>query len=208
MHLVYIDDSKGSGHTCFSAVIIPAERWMEALDHLVGMRAAMHASDNIYTSKELHATEWLGGRGRIAKTPVPKGARVRLFDYVLSAITLLPGVQIINAIDQDHHEDTLFERLINRIHVAVYYAGSRAIIFSDEGKDYSGMLRRMRRFNHIPSAFGSWPKGSMTKNIPTDLGRHRSSKVTSQLFRPSGGLLCIQPAAQRASNERSHQAWV
>jgi hypothetical protein len=31
---------------------------------------------------------------------------------------------------------------------------SRAIIISDEGKNYDGLVRRMRRFNPIPSRFG------------------------------------------------------
>src|SRR4051812_5673568 len=97
MHLVYIDDSKDEHHICFSAILIPADQWVAALDHLVGMRKHMRLSDGIYTSKELHATDWLGGRGRVAPDPVPKGARARLFNYVLSAIVRIPGVQIINA---------------------------------------------------------------------------------------------------------------
>ena len=169
MHLVYIDDSRDERHICFSAILIPADRWMEALDHLVGMRQAMNASDGIYTSIELHATEWLGGRGRIAPHAVPKGARSRLFDYCMSAITRIPGVSIINAIDRDFAEMTLFERLINRIQATVYHRGSHALIFSDEGKNYDALLRRMRRFNHIPSAYGSWESGAFTKNIPAKL---------------------------------------
>ena len=168
MHLVYVDDSKDLKNLCFSAIMFPADQWLEALDHLVGMRQAMNASDGIYTSVELHATDWLGGRGRIAPRNVPKGARVRLFDYALSAIVRLPSVSIFNALGRDSDETMLFERLMQRIHNTARARGSRAIIISDEGKNYDGLLRRMRRFNHIPSAYGWWPSGSFTQNMPAD----------------------------------------
>lgn len=43
----------------------------------------------------------------------------------------------------------------------------RAVIVSDEGREQqiTKMLRRMRRHNPIPSAFGTWDDGSPVKNI-------------------------------------------
>lgn len=168
MHLVYIDDSKDQKHVCFSALMLPAARWMEAFDHLIGMRRAMKASDDIFTRVELHATDWLGGRGRISASSVPKGARVRLFNYVLSSVTRLLGVDVFNAHGHSSQEEVLFSRLMQRIHNTVRYRGSHAIIISDNGKNYDSLLRRMRRFNHVPSAYGGWDSGSFTKNIPLD----------------------------------------
>lgn len=166
MHLVYIDDSKDDQYICFSALLVPADQWIASLDHLIGMRKAMRQSDGVFPSIELHATDWLGGRGNVAAHPVPKGARARLFDYVLSAITRLPGVQIINAHARRANEMQLFERLMVRIHRNVELAGSRAVIFSDEGKNYDSLLRRLRRHNPTPSAYGGWPDGSFTKSMP------------------------------------------
>lgn len=168
MHIVYVDDSKDAKHLCFSAIMLPADQWMQALDHLIGMRRAMNLSDGIYTSKELHATDWLGGRGKVAAYPVPKGTRVRLFDYALSAIAKIPSVSIFNAFGDHANETILFQRLIQRMHNKVHKRGSHAIIVSDNGKNYDGLLRRMRRFNPVPSAFGGWPTGSFTKDIPAD----------------------------------------
>lgn len=148
--------------------MFPADQWLEALDHLIGMRRVMNASDGIFTSKELHATDWLGGRGRIAPHPVPKGARVRLFDFALSSIAMLPSVTILNAFGKKMDEMKLFERLMMRIHNTAERRGSHAIIISDEGKSYDGLLRRMRRINHVPSAYGSWQTGSFTKNLPAE----------------------------------------
>ena len=166
MHLVYIDDSKGEKHICFSAILIPADLWIDCLDHMIGMRKQMQLSDGVYQSIELHATDWLGGRGKVSAGIVPKGAHARLFDYVLSAIVCLPGVQIINAFAHETKEMKAFEWLINRIHKNVEKSGSQAIIFSDEGKSYDSLLRRMRRFNHIPSKAGSWSDGNLSKNMP------------------------------------------
>ena len=54
------------------------------------------------------------------------------------------------------------------MNVNVRKAGSYAMIISDEGKRYDKLLRKMRRFNYIPSAFGRWETGGFSKNITTD----------------------------------------
>lgn len=166
MHFVYIDDSKDGTNICFSAIIVPANLWQANLDHLIGMRRQIKVSDGIYTTKELHATDWLGGRGRVAPFGIPKGARARIFEYVLSSIALMPGVQIINAHAHKRDEMELFERLINRLETNMKVCGSNAIMISDEGKNYDHLLRKMRHVNHIPSAQGTWASGATAKNIP------------------------------------------
>ena len=48
---------------------------------------------------------------------------------------------------------------------------SHAILICDEGKEtiYTRLLRRMGVYNPIPSMLGSWPEGTVTRNIPVDL---------------------------------------
>lgn len=167
MHLIYMDDSKDADHLAFSALCIPDDKWQASLEHLIGMRRALRASDGIYTTVEMHATDWIGGRGNIAPHIVPKGARARMFNYALSSFVLLPGASLLNAFGPKGREETLFERLLNRIQVFLSKAGSRAVIFSDEGKNYDYLLRRMRRFNFIPSKFGDWGDGAAARNMPT-----------------------------------------
>ncbi|HLG90337.1 MAG TPA: DUF3800 domain-containing protein [Alphaproteobacteria bacterium] len=181
MHLVYIDDSKDDKYLCFSALCIPAKFWQAALTHLVDMRRQMKACDGIYTSIELHATDWIGGRGNVAPFPVYKGTRARLFDFALSCYTRLPGVQLFNAFGMRADEDVLFERLLNRIHVNMTKAGSQAFIICDEGKTYDRILRKQRRHNYIPSRFGDWGGGQEAKNIPVhtvieDINYRRSDR--------------------------------
>jgi len=45
---------------------------------------------------------------------------------------------------------------------------SKCILVSDEGKDYSKLIRKMRVHNPIPSQFQIWPDGSQNRNIPLD----------------------------------------
>lgn len=69
MHFVYVDDSGDADVSCFSALIIPADQWRSSLEHLMGVRRIMGASDGIYIAKEIHSTDWLAGKGRVAKSP-------------------------------------------------------------------------------------------------------------------------------------------
>ena len=115
MHLVYVDDSKDEQSCCFSALILPADRWAEALDHLIAFRRGIKASHGVYTTIELHATDWLGGRGNVAPTTIRRDERAVIFRQALEHFTELPDLAIINAHGRRRQEITLFERLCNRL---------------------------------------------------------------------------------------------
>jgi hypothetical protein len=136
MHLAYIDDSKDNRFACFSALLIPADRWRESLDHLLGVRSMMKVSHGIYTRKEIHATDWNGGKGRIAPNFVNKATRAVLFDFFLAGIAMVPSAQLINAAVPPSEENRAFEWMLNRINVNMTKAGSRAVIFCDQGKSF------------------------------------------------------------------------
>jgi hypothetical protein len=79
MHFVYIDDSGDDVLACFSALIIPADQWRTLLEHLISTRQQMNASDGVYMKAEMHATDWNGGKGRLARHPISKVRRAQLF---------------------------------------------------------------------------------------------------------------------------------
>lgn len=168
MHLVYVDDSKDDKCVCFSAIIIPADKWLQAFNYLVAVRREMKKSAGIYTRLELHATDWLGGRGNVAPTVIRRTDRVSLFNYVLDRIVELPDVKILNAHSVRANEDELFKRLMQRIENNANRSRCNAIVISDEGKNYDHLLRKMRRFNFIPSAQGMWAGGQTSKNMPAE----------------------------------------
>lgn len=72
-------------------------------------------SHGIYTRTELHATDWLGGRGNVAPKTVPRIERMKLFDKSLNVIAALPDVAIFNAFGTHGVEEKLFQYLIQRI---------------------------------------------------------------------------------------------
>lgn len=122
----------------------------------------------MFVTKELHATEFVAGRGNIGTKVVPKGRRCQIFRDTLDLIAALPNVYVMNAISSKANERVIFERLVNRINRAMSEWKSNAVIFHDEGKDYSYLVRRMSVYNPIRSKFGAWPGGSPIKNIPID----------------------------------------
>jgi Protein of unknown function (DUF3800) len=188
MHLVYVDDSKDDKSVCFSAIVIPSEQWLKAFDQLIAMRREMKNSHGIYTRIELHATDWLGGRGNVAPQTVVRSERKKLFDAVLKEVTSLPDVLIFNAHGPRNSEETLFQRLIQRIENTMKRKSDQAIIISDEGKNYDHLVRKMRRVNYIPSAMGVWASGATSKNIPAEC------IVEDIVYRDSRRSLFIQAA--------------
>lgn len=154
MHLVYIDDSKDDVSCCFSAIIIPAARWADALDHLIAFRRRIKAEHGVYTTIELHATDWLGGRGNVAPLTIRRDVRATIFREALKHFVALPDCSIVNAHGRRNEDELLFERLCNRIQRNMERRDSRALLISDEGKIYDGIVRRMRRHNPIQGRFG------------------------------------------------------
>lgn len=188
MHLIYIDDSKDKALCCFSALCIPADQWFQALNQLIEFRRSIRKSDGIYQSIEMHATDWIGGRGNIAHEFIRKGIRARIFRSFLEEIVKLPEVKIFNACGSKKDEMILFERLLNRINVNMGKNGSSCIIFSDEGKNYDKLVRRLRRHNYISSKLGLWDNGLTAKNIPIE------RIFEDPVYRDSSKSLLIQAA--------------
>ena len=147
----------------------------------------MKQSDGVPLRLELHATDWLGGKGRLVRH-LDKADRVRIFNYFLAGITMLPGVQLINAAVPQHDEERAFEWLLNRINKNMEKADSHALIISDEGKSYDKLYRKMRRHNFIPSSIGQWETGAISKNIVLD------RVVEDIIYRDSERSLFIQAA--------------
>lgn len=154
MHLVYVDDSKDERSCCFSAIILPAARWSDALDHLITFRRRIRDEHGVYTTIEMHATDWIGGRGTIAPRTVRRDERAAIFREALVHFTALPEACIINAHASRRGERQLFERLCNRIQANMVAQDSRALIISDEGKNFDQQVRRMRRYNPIQGRYG------------------------------------------------------
>lgn len=166
MHFIYVDDSGDEKTRAFSALAVPESEWKATLAGIKEYRRELKRKYGIYVTAELHATDFVGGRGRIAPTDVPKGLRCHIYRETLKAISSLPGIRLFNAIAPKAHEKLIFERLLTRINNTMKAWGSNAVIIHDEGKDYTYMVRRMGIYNPIQSKFGTWPNGKTFKNFP------------------------------------------
>lgn len=168
MFIVYIDDSGDEKVRCYSALIIHESVWRSSKAQLLDFRRALKKTDGIFITKELHATEFVAGRGRIANDTVTKARRCEIFAETLRHIASLPKVKLVNAVGPRSSERVLFERLITRLNRTIAEWRSHALIVHDEGKDYSYLVRRMSIYNPVPSRYGHWPDGQVYKNMPVD----------------------------------------
>lgn len=168
MFLAYVDDSGDEHVRCFSALLVHESVWKSHLEAFRNFRRALKASDGVFVTKELHATEFTAGRGRLGNTVVTKGRRCEIYHEALRMITRLPKLRMLNAFATKGDERQVFERFVNRLNRTMAEWNSRAIIVHDEGKDYTNLIRRMGVYNPIKSKYGSWPDGSVFKNMPTD----------------------------------------
>jgi len=169
MHLIYIDDSYDRGYYCFSAIAIPAESWRETFAAIRNWRHNLKVSDGIYIRTELHSTDLVAGRGRIAPTAVHKWRRCEIYKSGLKILAGQNGVRIFNVCGS-HNMARSYERLLNRINRTMQAWDSHAILICDEGDEstYTRLSRRLSAFNYIPSRFGAWPDGTGARNIPTE----------------------------------------
>lgn len=195
MFLYYIDASSDQSYFVLSALRIVGERWKEIFDKTKDFRRYLKRTYGIYLRKELHSTELIRGKGRLAAGPVGKGTRARIFDETLHFIAGLPDLQILNVCIRVPHCPVdpyirAFERLLNRIEANLKAAGCNGIVVLDEGKE--GMIRRVARkmavFNWVPSAFGVWQNGEPTKNIAV------SRVLEDPVFRSSADSYFLQLA--------------
>lgn len=200
MHLCYMDDSGDSVTRVFSVLAIPLDNWRQSFEQVKAYRKALRQKYGIFVKVEFHATEFVSGRGRISRMVLGKYQRCKIFRETLVMVSRLPGVQLFNAVGPKAREDMLYERLLNRINRTLRAWQSRGLLISDEGKDYTSLVRKMGVHNPIPSMYGGWPEG-ITKNIV--LAQIYEDPVFRKshllIFHSACRFLCLCSSAKRAS---------
>ncbi|MGA8707893.1 MAG: DUF3800 domain-containing protein [Steroidobacteraceae bacterium] len=187
--MFYIDDSSEGGEHAFCAISVPAGAWRETFAAIKAWRQQLKQTDGVYMRKELHATEFVAGRGKVSDRIVPKGRRCQIFRDSLSLLSTMPQLSLFSVVLR--RQDWAFERLLNRINRTMLAQNTQAILISDEGKegDYTKLVRKMSVHNPIPSQFGVWKgTGSETRNIPIE------RIIEDPIFRPSDRSYLLQMA--------------
>lgn len=173
MYLIYIDDSTERPVNIFSALAIPHERWNDCFDYIKKWRKHLKEVHGIPMDYELHATQFLSGRGSSGVLAgLSRHQRAQIFHKNFKVVEYMDrfGVKLFNVCNADDDQFKSFERLLNRINRTMSSLNSYAHLICDEGKEhqYISMVRRMRVYNPIPSSFGAWNDGASTKNITLD----------------------------------------
>ena len=86
MHFAYIDDSGDEKVRCFSALVIHESVWKQVQTTIKNHRRSLKRSDGMLVTRELHATEFVAGRGRVGDQIVPKGRRCEIFRDTLKMV--------------------------------------------------------------------------------------------------------------------------
>lgn len=177
MYLIYIDESGdekrsigNTRHFVLSALMVPADHWNDVFSAVKTFRAGLKQQYGIYMKEELHATDFVAGRGRLGSKIVTKFERSLIFRQTLEFVSRLPNILILNVCLENTQGSVLitaFDRLLNRIQRATEELRTQAVLVVDEGKEQriTGVVRKMKVFNPIPSRFGSWGGGQKTRNI-------------------------------------------
>ena len=195
MHLIYIDDSVERPVHIFSALAVPVHRWNEAFDGLKAWRKHLKDVHGISPRYELHATQFLSGRGTAGTVKtLSRHTRSQIFHTSFAVTEWMAkqfDVKIFNVCTANDRQDWAFERLLNRINRTMVSWDSYAHLICDQGKEghYTKMVRSMRVHNPIPSNQGAWlDTGNLRKNIPLD------RIIEDPQFKESGRSYFIQHA--------------
>lgn len=119
VRLFYIDESYDNKKFCLSAIAIRHAEWKECFNLMREHRKRLKQDYGIYLRKEIHATDFVAGRGKISDREIGKWERSRLFLGLLQLVARLPKVLCFNVcLDVSKHTDpemTAWDRMINRI---------------------------------------------------------------------------------------------
>ena len=144
-------------------------RWLTTLDAIVSFRRAMRAKYGLKLREEIHASHFVHHPKSLAR--IKKSLRLRLLRDVLDFEAALPDVNLIDIVVDKSSKTPPFNvfefawtALIQRFHNTIsaqnfpgpHNPQDRGLILVDrtDEKRLRDLLRKMRRFNPVPSMFG------------------------------------------------------
>ena len=96
-YLIYVDESYDETHFAYTAMFVNAFQWNEYFKQVLDWRKDWFAQHGFRPDSELHATNFIGGRGG-EDTNRNKEFRAELFYEAIGRVENMAGIQIINAI--------------------------------------------------------------------------------------------------------------
>lgn len=113
-----MDESWDANKICLSAFCMRHRDWRPSFEAVKDHRKRLKQEHGLYIRKEIHAHEFVSGRGEIAPQIIPKHTRSRIFFGLLNLLAKLP-VRLFNiCLDIKGRRDPqldAWDRLLNRI---------------------------------------------------------------------------------------------
>lgn len=197
MFLCYVDESGDTGmhhnaspYFILTAFVVHELRWLPTLDAVLDHRRALRARYGFKVREELHAQELLFHPGDAAR--IPKSLRLHMLGDVLTFAGALTDVAIMNVVVNKAAKPADYDvfaqawtTLLQRFHMGVSRrsfpgptnADERGLLVTDQTDELKlrRLARRLRRYNPVPSKFGTPPR-AMPMTLLVEDPVHRDSK--------------------------------
>ncbi len=115
----YVDESFDDKKFCLSALSIRHSVWKECFEMIRAHRSNLKRQHGIFMNKEVHARDFVSGRGRIGDKVISKFHRSQIFLGMLELVSKLPDVQVFNVcLENKNHKNVqmdAWDRLVNRV---------------------------------------------------------------------------------------------
>jgi len=222
VRLFYVDESWDEHKFCLTAIGIRHNEWRNCHEMIMAHKKSLAATYGLYTRHEIHARDFVKGRGNVGKRPVLKGERVKIYRGLLELIASLPSVVLLNVClpqkGKPNAEMTAWNRLLTRIDTMIsksvmYETVIRKIII----RDYLSAVKRgeKRMLDYHPKAIivadqgqeseirKAYRRMTVFNPVPSKLGGWPSGEyknfplqniIEDPVFRESGLSMMIQLA--------------
>jgi len=125
VRIYYVDESYDAQKFCLSAVGIRHSEWKACFEAIREYRKQIKTDHGVLLRKEIHASEFVAGRGRLGDRMLNKWLRSRIFFGLLELASSFPQVTVFNVcLDNANHDDAqmiAWDRLTNRIERTARY---------------------------------------------------------------------------------------
>ena len=132
VRLFYVDESYDNDKFCLTAISILHRDWKECFAAIRQHRALLKQTTGLYIRKEIHARDFVKGKGKISPQNISKHDRCKMFEGFLTLVASLPNVRIFNVcLDTKAHADVelvAWDRLLNRIERTLLALETREVL--------------------------------------------------------------------------------
>ena len=209
MYLMYVDESGDCGlvnspssHFILTGLVIHESCWMTALEGLIGFRRRMKSKFGLKLREEIHTSQLITSPGPLAR--IRKNDRLAIIRHYADELASNDDFRVIDVVIRKDGKppgydvfDIAWQRLIQRFENTLNFqnfprplsTSENGMIFPDhtDDKKLTRLLRRMRRYNHVPYKAGS--------NSPTTSRNLTIEKIAEDPnFKNSEDSLFIQSA--------------